>query len=74
MSKKNLPTRPPGNTPGEEYLSALYSRLELKLPKAFAARLRAEAEAREIPITRLIVETMCERFGWPVPQDKRRSD
>jgi hypothetical protein len=74
MPKKKLPMRPPGNTPGEEYLAALYSRLELKLPKAFATRLRAEAEAQDMPITRLIIETMCERFGWPVPQDKRRKD
>jgi len=66
--------RPPGNTPGEEYLAALYTRLELKLDKAFAVRLKAEAKAREIPITRLIVETMCAKFGWPVPQDKRRKE
>lgn len=71
---KKLPPRPPGNTPGEEYLSALYTRLELKLDKAFAARLKGEAKAREMPITRLIVETMCEKFGWPVPADKRRGD
>jgi hypothetical protein len=74
MPSKKLPMRPPGNTPGEEYLAALYTRLELKLPKAFATRLKAEAEARETPITRLIIETMCERFGWPVPPDRRRSE
>ncbi len=66
--------RPPGNTPGEEYLSALYTRLELKLDKGFAARLKGEAEAQGRKMTALIVEALCERYGWPVPQDKRRGD
>ncbi len=73
MPKKSTP-RPPGNTPGKEYLQSIYTKLTLRFDKGFAARMKGEADAQEISVTRLIVETLCERFGWPVPQDKRKTD
>lgn len=71
MSKK-MPTRPPGDTPGEEYLDALYTKITFRFPKAFAEALQKKAGRGKL--TQYVMQILARDLEIPVPKDKRRSD
>ena len=74
MPNKKLPMRPPGNTPGEDYLAARYDKITLRLPREFSSLLRGLAEKQDRNMTAIIVEALCRQHGWAMPKDKRRGD